>query len=83
MIAASAYVVYTLNMWGPIMSVTSAMTDRAFEIGKEKLRQALEAPAHHQNHVTPIGVSTSVPGSIPGEDIPLEDLKSDSKDDEY
>uniref|UniRef100_A0A060T1C3 ARAD1C23606p n=1 Tax=Blastobotrys adeninivorans TaxID=409370 RepID=A0A060T1C3_BLAAD len=42
MIGAGAYITFSLNMWGPIISVTGAMTDRAIEIGKEKLRQALE-----------------------------------------
>ncbi|PUU82843.1 RHD3/Sey1 [Tuber borchii] len=35
---AAAYVVHTLNLWGPILRVTNAMGQQAVDIGKERLR---------------------------------------------
>ncbi|PWW72388.1 root hair defective 3 GTP-binding protein [Tuber magnatum] len=35
---AAAYVVYTLNLWGPILRITNAMGQQAVDIGKERLR---------------------------------------------
>lgn len=41
---AGGYVTYTLNLWGPIVSVSNAMMDRTFEVGKQRLRELLEVP---------------------------------------
>lgn len=36
-----AYVVYTLNLWGPIYRVVNAMMEQGVEVGKERLRDVL------------------------------------------
>lgn len=41
-IAAGAYVTYTLNLWGPILRVLNAMSQQALEVSKERLREFLE-----------------------------------------
>ncbi|KAI9650977.1 Dynamin-like GTPase that mediates homotypic ER fusion [Ciborinia camelliae] len=38
----AAYVTYTLNLWGPIISMMNAATTQGVEIGKEKLREFLK-----------------------------------------
>ncbi|ANB11381.1 dynamin-like GTPase SEY1 [Sugiyamaella lignohabitans] len=66
MAGGGAYLAYCLDMWGPIITVTSVMIEKSSEIAKEKLRQALDvpvAPAHQ----------SAVPG---GSAIPLDDLTS-------
>ncbi|KAL7269082.1 Dynamin-like GTPase that mediates homotypic ER fusion [Rhizina undulata] len=40
---ALAYVVYTLNLWGPILRVTNAMSQQAIDIGKERLRDFVKS----------------------------------------
>lgn len=42
MVGASAYVTYSLDLWGPMMSVGQAMSTRTIEVGKEWLREALK-----------------------------------------
>ncbi|TGZ84926.1 root hair defective 3 GTP-binding protein [Ascodesmis nigricans] len=37
-----AYIVYTLNLWGPIYRVSNAMIEQGVEVGKERLREILE-----------------------------------------
>lgn len=43
MLAAGAYVTYTLNLWGPMLRMATAASHQAVEIGKEKLREFLES----------------------------------------
>lgn len=82
MVGAGGYVTYSLNMWGPILSVTGAMTDRSVEIAKQKLREFLEVPeelkhANRRQKVPALGVKVNGSSSSPApttEDIPLEDL---------
>ncbi|KAI9844582.1 MAG: Dynamin-like GTPase that mediates homotypic ER fusion [Thelocarpon superellum] len=42
LIGVSAYVTYTLNLWGPILRMTEAASQQALEVGKERLREFLE-----------------------------------------
>lgn len=78
---AGAYVAFTLNLWGPILSVSNAMFERSIEIGKEKLRDFLEVPEGAE-----IGIRRreDVALELPGkpktngsavEEIPLQDMK--------
>lgn len=39
---AGTYVAYSLNLWGPIISVTNAVVDRTMEVSKERLRDLLD-----------------------------------------
>lgn len=39
--ALLGYVVYTLNLWGPIYRVSNAMMEQGIEVGKERLRDIL------------------------------------------
>lgn len=74
MIGAGAYITFSLNMWGPMISVADAMGNRAIDIAKQKLRDALEVPAEHRERSR-----VAIPG---GEDIELSDMKNstNSKD---
>lgn len=74
--SAGGYVTYTLNLWGPMISVTSAMIERSSDIGKQKLREFLEVkPAVNHHHVNGGGVRTRpVAVGKGGQDIPLEDM---------
>ncbi|KAF2770789.1 root hair defective 3 GTP-binding protein [Teratosphaeria nubilosa] len=42
LLAAGAYVTYTLNLWGPMLRMTNAASAQGLEIFKEKLRAFLE-----------------------------------------
>lgn len=42
-LAAGGYVTYTLNLWGPLLRMADAATSQAIEVGKERLRDFLEA----------------------------------------
>ncbi len=41
--AIAAYVTYSLNLWGPIISMSNAATQQALAIAKERLRAFLES----------------------------------------
>ncbi|RKF75027.1 Protein sey1 [Golovinomyces cichoracearum] len=41
-IGSGAYITWSLNLWGPILSMTNAATSQGINIGKEKLREFLE-----------------------------------------
>jgi len=43
MLAAGAYVTYTLNLWGPMYQMANAASAQALEEGKKRLREFLEA----------------------------------------
>ena len=43
LIAAGAYVTYTLNLWGPMYQMTNAASAQGVEIMKVKLREFLES----------------------------------------
>lgn len=74
MVGASAYVTYSLDLWGPMMSVGQAMSNRALEVGKEWLREALKQPeTSHQQYEKPIELKSMSSTSSP---------KSDFEDDE-
>lgn len=42
-LAAGAYITYTLNLWGPMLQMTNAASAQALEEGKKRLREFLEA----------------------------------------
>ncbi|KAF3917232.1 hypothetical protein ABW20_dc0110096 [Dactylellina cionopaga] len=75
--AVGGYVAYTLNLWGPIMTVGGATGRQALEVGKEKLREFLEVtPQHGGAHAYASGNST---GSAAGDNIRLRNLTSEGK----
>lgn len=43
LLAAGAYVTYTLNLWGPMIRMANAASVQGLEIFKEKLRDFLES----------------------------------------
>ena len=43
LVGVGAYVTYTLNLWGPIISMANAASAQAIEEGKKRLREFLEA----------------------------------------
>ena len=43
MVGVGAYVTYTLNLWGPMLRMANAASQQGLEVGKEKLREFLEA----------------------------------------
>ncbi|KAF3924141.1 hypothetical protein AA313_de0203618 [Arthrobotrys entomopaga] len=76
--AVAAYVAHTLNLWGPIMTVGGATGRQALEVGKEKLREFLDAPSPsaQQAHAYSSGNSTA---SAQGENIRMRNLTSEGK----
>lgn len=44
---AGLYVTYSLNLWGPIISVSNAMYDRVVDVGKDRLRELLQDGNQH------------------------------------
>lgn len=42
LLAIGAYVTYSLNLWGPMLSMTNAASAQGVEIFKQKLREFLE-----------------------------------------
>jgi protein SEY1 len=42
-LAAGAYITWTLNLWGPILSMTNAASKQALEEFKHRLRDFLES----------------------------------------
>jgi len=42
-VGVAGYVTYTLNLWGPILSMTNAASAQALEEGKKRLREFLES----------------------------------------
>ena len=43
LLGVGAYVTYTLNLWGPMISMANAASAQALEEGKKRLREFLEA----------------------------------------
>lgn len=43
LLAAAAYVTYTLNLWGPMIKMANAASAQALEEGKKRLRDFLES----------------------------------------
>lgn len=43
LLGAGAYVTYTLNLWGPMLRMSSAASNAAIEVSKERLREFLES----------------------------------------
>ena len=42
LLGAGAYVVHSLNLWGPLLNMTNAASAQALEEGKKRLREFLE-----------------------------------------
>ena len=42
LLGVSAYVTYTLNLWGPMLRMANAASQQAVEVGKDRLRAFLE-----------------------------------------
>jgi hypothetical protein len=74
MVGAAAYITFTLNMWGPLISVADAMGTRAVDIAKEKLRQVLEVSPEHEQRSR-----IAIPG---GGGIELDELKEKQPENE-
>jgi len=64
--AVLGYVVYTLNLWGPIYRVGNAMIEQGVEVGKERLRDIL-LDGQQRGQATALGARK-------GEDIGLDTL---------
>ena len=43
LLAAGAYVTYTLNLWGPMLRMANAASQQGLEVFKERLRDFLES----------------------------------------
>ena len=67
--SAAAYVAYTLNLWGPILTFTNTMVNQVVIIAKEKLKETLDVKP--EGHRFPTKYKES-------EDIPLQDLSEKS-----
>lgn len=51
MVGVGAYVVYSLNLWGPLLNMTNAASSQALEEGKKRLREFLETNETARNAV--------------------------------
>ncbi|VVT48795.1 uncharacterized protein SAPINGB_P001955 [Magnusiomyces paraingens] len=74
---AGLYVTYSLNMWGPILSVTNAMVDRTIEVGKQRLREVLEIPEGSN-----VELRSQRQQRRNVEEIPLQEIKSSNRTDD-
>ncbi|KAK5107655.1 Dynamin-like GTPase that mediates homotypic ER fusion [Meristemomyces frigidus] len=83
LLAAGAYVTYTLNLWGPMLRMTNAASSQGLEIFREKLRDFLESSETGRQA---IGMSTKVGGPSFGLDTLSSNgttkIKATTKDDE-
>lgn len=68
-LAAGAYITYTLNLWGPILSMTNAASKQALEEFKHRLRDFLESSETGRQAIAMSGQ----------EDIVMQTLGSDGK----
>ncbi len=69
-LAAGAYVTYTLNLWGPMLAMTNAASAQALEEFKKRLREFLES--------TEAGRQT-IAMSTGGEEVPMQRLNGKGK----
>lgn len=76
---AGAYVAHTLNLWGPIFSVSNAMVDRTLEVGKQRLRELLEDGSKNNANAT-APRRRLVEEEPVTENIQLQELKRPSND---
>ena len=66
---AGAYITYTLNLWGPIMSMTNAASAQALEEFKKRLREFLESSETGRQAIAMSG----------GEEIAMRTLGKDGR----
>jgi hypothetical protein len=82
---AGAYMTYQLNLWGPIIRMSTAAWEQGFEVGKERLREFLINSETGRQAVAmegrgPVGrEKNSTVGVGVGEGIRLEKLDSQGK----
>ncbi|WPH04225.1 Hypothetical protein R9X50_00711400 [Acrodontium crateriforme] len=74
LLAAGAYVTYTLNLWGPMLRMTNAASSQGLDIAKEKLREFLETSETGRQA---IGMSAR-PGAS-GASYEMDTLRSNGK----
>ena len=63
-LAIGAYVTYTLNLWGPMLSMANAASQQALEEFKKRLREFLESTDTGRQAMAMSGV----------DDIPMQKL---------
>ncbi|KIV99138.1 uncharacterized protein PV09_09169 [Verruconis gallopava] len=77
LLATGAYVTYTLNLWGPIIQMTTAASNQGLAIAKAKLREWLqETETGRQAIAMSTGNATA---RKMGEDIGLDTLGKDGR----
>lgn len=83
LLAAGAYVTYTLNLWGPMLRMANAASAQGLEVGKERLREFLEVRQGSAAAATgrDDGGGARRRARPAGEEIELDDLGT-AKDDE-
>ena len=64
LLAVCAYVTYTLNMWGPMLSMKNAASAQALEEFKKRLREFLESTETGRQAI-----------AMSDQDIPLRNMK--------
>lgn len=75
-----AYAVYTLNLAGPVEQVGRAMLGTAFDIGKQRLRSALEISQESVPELLhSAGKSNAAPRNKTSEEFEMGDLSSNGK----
>ena len=72
LLAAGAYVTYTLNLWGPMLSMTNAASAQALLEFKKRLREFLESSETGRQAI-------AMSGDQGGESIRLQTLGANGK----
>jgi len=76
---AGLYVTYQMNLWGPIISMTTAAWQQGLEVGKERLKEFLLNSEAGRRAVEMEGRPLGGRGTPEDEGIKLENLGSDGK----
>jgi protein SEY1 len=76
---AGLYVTYQMNLWGPIISMTTAAWQQGLEVGKERLKEFLLNSEAGRRAVEMEGRPLGGRGAAEDEGIKLENLGSDGK----
>jgi len=79
LILAGMYVTYQLNLWGPIIRMSTAAYQQALVIGKEKLREFLENTDTGRQAMAMSGRENGRPRNRDADDISLHTLDGDGK----
>lgn len=83
LLGIAAYVVFTLNLWGPLINMTNAASQQALSEGKKRLREFLdESPAARQALAAAGGDEYELTSRSPRGSSRESKVKTDGADDD-